>query len=111
MPIRINVADRVKFKVAGSITNEAGARDAFEFSLIARRLDAEALRQRLAPGSGELVSDFLADIVSGWSGVRDDAGAEIPFGDDALRQLLRIPGLANIAMQAYTEEALARGKN
>lgn len=111
MPIKITVSDRLRFKVAGTITNEAGVRQAFDFALLAKRLEADVLRERLAPGSTELLGDFMTSIVDGWAGVRDDDGADLPFSADAFAQLLRIPGLGAMAMEAYVLEVGARAKN
>jgi hypothetical protein len=111
MPIKINVGDRIRFKVVGRLRNEAGAEESFDFTLAARRLEAQVLRDRLAPNQTETVDEFLLSVVDGWAGVRDDANAEVPFSPEALTQLLRIPGLGRLAFEAYVIETGARAKN
>lgn len=108
MSIKITVSDTVRFKVAGTIADASGPQP-FDFSLVARRLDAEQLRVRLDDSDTSIV-DFLAEVVTGWQGVKGDAG-ELPYSPDALRQLLQIPGLAALSMRSYLADVGAKAKN
>lgn len=110
MGIRITVSDHVAFKVDGHITQDDGSAAAFQFTLHARRLLAGALKAQL-DDEALLVPDFVASVATGWKGVLDDDGKEIPFSPDALRRLLDIPGVAGLVFKRYLEEIGARAKN
>lgn len=109
MAIKITVSNKVGFKVKGSINNEAGTPEPFEFNLIADRLDTEAI-QAVTQSEGTLV-DFLASIITDWKNVKDEDGAVVPYSEDALRQLCKIPGVAGVIFSTYFAEAGAKAKN
>lgn len=109
MAIRIVVSNRVGFKVKGSINNESGNAEPFEFSLVADRLDADALQE--ATRGDRTQPEFMESVVVDWQGVKDEEGAPVPFSLDALRQLCKIPGLAAVMFFAYLAEVGARAKN
>lgn len=109
MAIKITVSNKVGFKVKGSINNEAGTPEPFEFSVTAERLDTDAI-QSATQSEGTLV-DFLASVVTDWKGVKDDDGTPVPYSEDALRQLCKIPGVAGVMFTAYFSEAGAKAKN
>ncbi|MEY2688238.1 MAG: hypothetical protein RL375_2436 [Pseudomonadota bacterium] len=110
MTIRITVSDRVQYRVRGTINNETGAAEAFDFRVTARRLDPEALQSQLAESSRR-IEDFLADVIVGWQGVVDAEGTDVPFSPAALSQLLKIPGLAVLIFKGYVAETAAKEKN
>ena len=74
-------------------------------------------RSRLRLGEGELRSggqrkpSILADVVEDWSGVRDADDKPLPYSEDALRALCRIPGVAAVAFRTYLAEVGAKEKN
>jgi hypothetical protein len=108
MSIKITVSDTVKFKVSGTIANENGPTP-FDFTLLAKRLDTDELKTRLEDSEAS-IADFLVEVVTGWSGVKGDEG-ELPYTEAGLRQLLKIPGLAALALRAYFEDCGAKAKN
>lgn len=56
--------------------------------------------------------DAAKEILMGWSGVVDDDGAEIPFSDTLLDQLLEIPTVAGQIVRAWFESLeVAKRKN
>jgi hypothetical protein len=56
--------------------------------------------------------DAAKEILVGWSGVVDDDGAEIPFSDTLLDQLLEIPTVAGQIVRAWFESLeVAKRKN
>lgn len=109
MAIKITVSDKVRVKVAGTIADAAGPQP-FEFSFLAKRLNADELRGRLDESNETTVSAFLAELIDGWAGVRGDSG-DIPYSADALQQLLLIPGLAMLMFRQYLTDCGARAKN
>lgn len=73
MAVRIEIANKVKFKVEGTIANEAGADEKFDFSLTAKRINAEGVRTLIDERGDEPIVDFLVTVVEGWAGVLDGA--------------------------------------
>jgi hypothetical protein len=45
-------------------------------------------------------AEFVREIMTGWKGVTDD-GAEVPFSEAALGQMLAIPGVSASIVLAY----------
>ena len=111
MAIQIVIEDTVGIKVKGTINNAAGVPKPFDFGLTCHRLDAEQITQKLQTESDASIVDFMADVTTGWSGVRDADNKEIPYTDAALRKLCKIPGVGSIAFQTYLAEAGAKAKN
>jgi hypothetical protein len=109
MSITIVVSDTVGVNVKGSINDANGAAKPFDFQLICRRLDAEAIREKLN-GEGSLI-DFLADVVIDWKSVKQPDGAPVPYSEDALRQLCKIAGVGQVAFGSYIKEVGAKEKN
>lgn len=111
MAIKIVISDTVGLKVKGTINDAAGVAQPFDFALTCIRLDADQIQAKLKSESDASITDFLADIITGWSGVRDADDKPIPYTEDALRQLCKIPGVANLAFKSYLLDAGAKEKN
>lgn len=111
MAIKITVSEQLQFPVRGTYTDEAGAAVAFDFHLKARRLPQTTLEQVLGD-KDRRARDFLAEVVTGWSGVLDDDGKPVLYSAQALSSLLaQQAGLAGLAFAAYLEHVGARAKN
>lgn len=111
MAIKIIISDRVTFKVAGLYTDDLGAAQAFDFTLIAQRLTQDELKARTADGAGSIL-DFLQSVVQDWRGVMDGDGKPVDYSVDALRTLCNnVPGAALLAFNAYFEHVGAKAKN
>ena len=111
MAIKIVVSDTVGIKVKGTINDPAGVPQPFDFSLTCTRLDAEQIQAKLKEESEASLTDFLADIVLGWSGVQDFDGKPTAYDVATLRQLCKIPGVAALAFRTYLAESGAKEKN
>lgn len=109
MAIKIVVSNKVGFKVKGSITNEAGTPEPFEFTVVAERLDTDGIEATTR--SEASMVDFLAQIITDWKGVKDEDGAPVPYSEEALRQLCKIAGLVGLMFSAYFAEVGAKAKN
>lgn len=82
----------------------------------ANRLYAQAMTEKARPFTGTVLDDatsrrltaevFAETIVTGWSGVLDEDGGEIPFSRDAATQLFtEVPEfLDDVANAAYDED-------
>ncbi len=111
MAIKIVISDTVGFKVKGAINDAAGVPQAFDFNLTASRLDADQIQAKLKTDSEASITDFLADVIEGWSGVRDADDKPLAYSEDNLRALCKIPGLAGLAFRTYLAEVGAKEKN
>lgn len=111
MSISIVVDNKVKFKVKGTIKNGEGVDKPFDFDLVCKRLDADEIQAKRSEDGGFVFVDFMSDLIEGWSGVKDGAGAPVPFSADAWAGLAKIPGVAALAFHAYLRENGAKEKN
>jgi hypothetical protein len=110
MAIKIVVSNRVKFKVRGTVKDDAGVDQPFDFTLTCVRLDADALEVRLRERTLSIV-DFMLGVIEDWAGVKDAEDKPLPWSEDAWRSLCLIPGIAMLAYRTYLVEAGAKEKN
>lgn len=111
MAIKIIISDKVGIKVKGSIQNEAGAAQPFDFNLVCQRLDADQITLRLKDDGERSLVDFMLDVTEDWSGVKDADDKPLPFTADNYRALCKIPGLALLAFRTYLTDVGAKEKN
>ncbi len=111
MAISIVVDNKVKFKVAGKLKSAEGVDKPFDFDLVCKRLDADEIQAKRSEDGGFVYADFLADVVEGWSGVKDGQGQPVPFSAEALASLNKIPGVAALAFHTFLRENGAKEKN
>ncbi len=111
MAIKITISDKVGIKVKGTIQNEAGAPQPFDFNLVCTRLDADQIQLRLKDESERNLTDFMLDVIEDWSGVKDDDDKPMPFTAENYRALCRIPGIAVLAFRTYLADVGAKEKN
>lgn len=111
MAIKIVISDTVGIKVKGTINDAAGVPQPFDFNLTCTRLDADQISAKLKSESEASITDFLADIIQGWSAVRDADEKPLPYTEQNMRQLCKIPGVANLAFRTYLAEVGAKEKN
>jgi hypothetical protein len=107
MALKLIIRNTCKVPVAGTVPDENGTPQRFSFTLICRRLGADALAEALKLPMRE----FFDAVVNDWEGVSDDQGQPLPFGPGALGQLLDIHGMAPVALKAYLLESGAKEKN
>lgn len=111
MAIKIVISDHVKFKVKGSIKDDTGYDQPFDFWLTCQRLDMDQLAARRPAGAEVVFADFMASVITDWSGVTDEQGQPLPYTEAHWRELCRIPGIARLADETYTHEIVAKLKN
>lgn len=111
MAIRIKVSSTVQFTVKGVINDERGIAQPFEFRLTCWRLSTDEYEAATQDADGKKLVDFMAPLVQSWAGVKDEEGKDIPYTEDALRELFKIPGIAQLAFATYAVEAGAKAKN
>ena len=111
MAIKIVISDTVGIKVKGTINDAAGVPQPFDFALTCNRLDADQIQSKLQNQSDASIAGFLADVVQGWSGVRDGDDKPIAYTEDNFALLCKIPGVAALAFRTYLAEVGAKEKN
>jgi hypothetical protein len=111
MAIKIIISDTVGFKVKGSINDEKGIAQPFDFTLKCKRLNADEIKDKLQDQSEATLTDFMAEVVQGWAGVRDEDDKAMEFDTANFRTLCSIPGVAAIVFKTYMAEVGAKEKN
>ena len=109
MAIKIILSALVKFPVKGELNDEKGNKQPVHFTLTCERRTAEEWKEIFK--EGEKLSDGFAQITKDWGDVQDDQGKPVPYSKDALEQLFRIPGVAQLAYVAYVTESGVKAKN
>jgi hypothetical protein len=116
MALRLVLSPVVKFPVKGALTAEDGQTVDFDFTLTADRIGTsaqvgeltEAIRIAEAAGSKTPITDCLAPRVRGWHGVEDTDGEPMPFTEQALCDLLNLPGAATLVLAALLRASSVR---
>lgn len=111
MGIKIVISDKLKFKVKGTIKNEEGVDQPFDFGLTCRRLDSDGIKTKLSDNSETSVIDFMLEVIEDWQGVRDAEDKPLAFSEAAWRELCKIPGVGVVAFRTYLSEVGAKEKN
>lgn len=94
----------VKFSMAGD-----SERQPVEFTATFKRLDRAALDGigKNADGSDRSDLEVCREVLAGWSGVTDEAGAAVTFNPANLEALLSIPGMDRVIALAFFSEVQA----
>jgi len=107
----IEISDKVKFQVKGSIIEDDKPKP-FSFSLTCKRLDVDEYKDRVSARVDEFsMADFVCEVAQDWGDVRDGTGSLVPFSDQALRSLLKVPGMAYLIFKTYGAEVGVKEKN
>ena len=109
--ICLDIDDKLKFRVKGTIKDAAGIDKPFEFSLLCHRRNAEEIQATLQDSEEKSIIDFVQEITIDWFGVKDGSGASLEFNETNLRALAKIPGLASLCLRTYLAEVGAKEKN
>ena len=85
MALKINPAPAFEFDAQLTVP---GAAQPATVRVTARHKGREALAAWIEGAAGSRDPEFLGSVVSGWSGVFDADGAEVPFSSEALARVL-----------------------
>jgi hypothetical protein len=90
---------------------DGGRREKFSFDAEFKRLPQSRINEiiklaralEVGRDEDQSLDDKTAakEILTGWSGVVDDSGKDIPFSEAALEQLLEIPAIAGQIVMAW----------
>jgi hypothetical protein len=109
MAFRLVISDTITVPVAGRLPDAGGRMLPFGFTLVCKRLPADQLKAEVESDE-RTVPEFLTGVVQDWTGVQDDAGAELAFHPTALAALLNIVGMSGLIFKAYIEACGVKGK-
>lgn len=59
--------------------------------------------KELMDGEKSSDNEFCREVITGWKGIKDDKGEEVPFSQEALEDLLEVPQLAKNIVFAYMD--------
>lgn len=112
MAIKIVISDIVGFKVEGTINDEKGAPQPFNFTLTATRMSWPKFQAKMKEEGERPILEFLEEVILDWSGVRDADDAPIKYSKEALHQLCdTIAGVSGLMYHAYITQIGAKAKN
>lgn len=109
MGFKLVVSDTVLVPVSGKMPDSAGRYVPFNFTLTCRRIPAGELTAAVEANE-TTVPQFVSSLTTGWAGVLDDDGHDLPYSEAGLAALLDIFGMAGLCFKAYFEACGAKGK-
>jgi hypothetical protein len=102
-----------KWPVKVMIPVDGGKKEKQEFTAVFKRYQKDAI-----PTSEDGAEDeergieFFKAILVGWSGIKDDAGEEIPYSEENLLKYLAVPVFTHAVVEAYqNSNNMAKEKN
>lgn len=110
MAFKLVKRDKLPVPVKGTIRGEDGKPVPFDFNLHCIRLTQEQITAALKD-KDEPVTAFVQRIATGWDGVLDEHGEQLPFTGENLAEVLANPGMASVCSQAYLNNVGAVAKN
>lgn len=111
MAIKIVLSNKVGIKVKGTYGDSAGNPQPFDFTLVCNRLDTDQLQAKIKDEPDDTLVDFMVDVITDWSGVRDADDAPLPYSADSYRALCKLPGISLLAYRTYMAEVGVKEKN
>ena len=112
MAFVLSVSETYKWPVVVELASDGGRNEKLTFDAEFKRLPSERVKQLLNPNEddeGLTDEQFCQSYVVGWSGIKDDQGADVPFSQDALMTLLRIHPTPSCIVRAWIE-SISGGK-
>ena len=113
MAYKLAVEDIVCVTVKGKLPGATkGAVKTFDFTIDMRRDEQEELNAAMA--SGAAIADFIVERASAWAKQRlvlNEDGSPAEFCEAALREMMKIPGMAVFIYRAYLNDVGVQEKN
>ena len=111
MSFKLVISDKLKFKVRGTMKDENGHDQPFDFTILAQRLDADTIKARLKDDADATLAEFLGQIIEDWQGIKDADDKPLPYTAANLAAACKVPGIAALIFQTYFAEVGAKAKN
>lgn len=96
---KLNQSGQFSWPIEVLIPTDGGKHDRQTFDGVFKRKTKEELAA-LTEREGMTDDAFVREVLIGWKGITDD-GAEVPFSEEALGQVLAIPGVSAAIVSAY----------
>ena len=114
MAFVLSQSESYVWPVAVEFPVNGGRFDKQTFDVEFKRLPQSRIREVWdAIQAGEMTDNDLCDeVITGWSGVQDAKGGEVPFSEKAKADLLNVPLVASSVVTAWLDSlAKAKRKN
>jgi len=109
MAFKLVKRNKLAVKVKGTLPDEDGKPEHFDFKLHCERLSQDELDAVRQENGG--VKAFIRDVTQGWEGVVDKAGQSVPFSTDGLEEMINCAGMPLLVLRCYMEQVGASAKN
>jgi len=110
MAFKLVKRNKISVAVKGTLPDEEGKPVHFDFKLHCKRLSQDEIDSAIKSRTGE-IKGFIREVAQGWEGVLDEVGAQVPFSEEILDEMINEPGIPVMIMQAYLEQVSATAKN
>lgn len=101
--------NKLAVKVKGTLPDEAGKPEHFDFKLHCIRLSQDEIDDVRQENGG--VKAFVRSVTEGWDTVLDEAGQAVQFSADGLEELIDHAGMPLLILRCYMEQVGATAKN
>ena len=101
---KLNQSTTYTWPVSVNIPTNGGQYDKQTFDGVFKRITDARLKEIRAAIEADQITDaqFVRELMVDWKGVTDD-GSDVPFSQEALDQMLNIPGVAAAVVVAVVE--------
>lgn len=109
MAFKLVKRNKIAVKVKGTLPDEDGKPEHFDFKLHCERLSQDEIDDVRQENGG--VKAFIRRVAQGWDCVLDKAGQPVPFSTDDLEGLIDVAGMPLLVLRCYMEQVGATAKN
>jgi hypothetical protein len=109
MAIKLVKRNKLAVTVKGTLPDENGKPEHFDFKLHCERLSQDEIDNVRQENGG--VKAFIRRVVEGWDAVLDEAGQSVPFSTNGLEELIDYAGMPLLVLRCYMEQVGAAAKN
>lgn len=101
---KLNQSTTYTWPVVVLVPTNGGQQDKQTFDGEFRRLSQTRLQELQTQITDGTIkdADFVREVLIGWKGITNDGG-DVPFSEDALAQLLDVPGVAAAVVMSFVE--------
>lgn len=109
---KLGQSDRFSYPVAVEIPGDGGKRISYTFDAVFKRLSREEFVDITSRAQAGEINDaaLVRDVLLGWKGIQDDAGADLPFSEDNRDLVLNVWPVLPAVVAAFIEAHTPKGK-
>lgn len=112
MAYKLAISNIVEVPINFTLRTGAGEQP-FEITLVCDRIDREKVKE-VFESKDQTAIDVLVNVTRGWKDqtlILDDTDQPAAFTSEAFAELLKVPGVAVVALNSYFGEISAKRKN